>query len=239
MKRSYQLTAARKRALHRAQLISARKRKGRGKRVSRNTKIAAASVAGVSAAVLLGSAAYGRHKVSGSSMYGASPRGVTPMINVVGVEVPGTTRAGLRIARYNRREGFAVNYTHRNKHGDRTIFSYRHIPLTREALRATMGKKVSQAQNVTVTHHIPSPEHHDPAAYAQANAIALTQEGRGRRAGLSRLASARKQLQKKGIPTNEVYRRVLEYEKLMKKNGVEINPSHRSMVWKMIAGEGF
>lgn len=101
MKRSYQLTAARKRALHRAQLISARKRKGRGKRVSRNTKIAAASVAGVSAAVLLGSAAYGRHKVSGSSMYGASPEGVTPMINVV-ESVPGT-RAGLRIARYNRK----------------------------------------------------------------------------------------------------------------------------------------
>lgn len=140
MAKAYRLTSRRKVALRKAQLISARKRKGKGG-MSRRKRNVILGVTGVSAVALTGSAAYARHKISGSSVHGPLSRDITPMIKIAGVEVPGT-RAGMRLANYGGKDGFALNYTSRNSKGDRIMFGYRHVPLTMEALKASFGRKV-------------------------------------------------------------------------------------------------
>jgi hypothetical protein len=142
MAKSYRLTAKRKIALRKAQLVSARKRKGKGLS-SRTKRNAAIGVTGVTTAVMLGGAAYGRHKLSGSQVVMVNgKREPTPMINIVGVEVPGT-RAGIRIARYKgSRQGFALSVVSRNSSGDKTLLSYRHRQLSKGAVQAAVfGKK--------------------------------------------------------------------------------------------------
>lgn len=140
----YRLTASRQRALRKAQLVSARKRKGKG--LSRNQVIAAT---GVTAAVIAGGAAYGRHKLSGSVLMINNPRTPTPMTNLAGVELP-ATKAGLSVGAFKvgrKRKPKAkpsttpyandtlFSYTSRNNAGDKT-FAYRHRELRGSRLRA-------------------------------------------------------------------------------------------------------
>lgn len=159
----YRLTASRQRALRKAQLVSARKRKGKG--LSRNQVIAAT---GVTAAVIAGGAAYGRHKLSGSVlMLGSGGRTPTPMANVAGVELP-ATQAGLSVGAFKvgrKRKPKAkpsstpyandtlFSYTSRNSSGDRT-YSYRHRELRGSRLRAyaqfVQGRRVGGAPSTVV-----------------------------------------------------------------------------------------
>lgn len=145
MAKAYRLTVKRQAALRKAQLVSARKRKGKGKGKglsSRTKRNAAIGVTGVSAAVLLGGAAYGTHKLSGSQVVMVNgKREPTPMITIAGTQVPGT-RAGIRIARYGSRSK-AIVITHRNKNGDKTLLSYRQnsLMLNARIKAAVFGKK--------------------------------------------------------------------------------------------------
>ena len=199
MAKAYRFTQSRRVALHRAQLISARKRKGRGvspkaKRVMKATGIAAAAGVAVAGTAVV---ARQRHVRSGSSLHGpVGPRTATPMINVVGVAVPGT-RAGLRVHRYGKGEGFAVTYTSRNSKGDRTMVGYRHVPLPKGT--SLFGKQMDKSP-AEVTGWQPTTAAH-PANIEQDlfNSIQtknpLTPEGKSHRNGvrgsLSRQSRAR------------------------------------------------
>lgn len=229
---SYRLTPARMRALKKAQLVSARKRKGKGKR---NAIIGAT---GVSLAVLAGGAAYGRHKLSGSSLtMHDSPRTHTPMINIAGVAVPGT-RAGLRVSNYGRREGFSATYTSRNSKGDKLLFGYRHIPLTKEALKSAFGRKIAKGvvnKTPWLKDNRPDPDYR-PSGFDQklfddiSNGGSMTKENRARVRVGQRTSYGGGLVRSRTIPEIEVIARTGKYKASMKSAGIDIDWAHESYI---------
>lgn len=245
MAKAYRLTASRKRALRKAQLISARKRRGKGKpkrKLSRNQRRAAIGVAGVSAAVLTGTGAYARHKASGSKIIGPiGPRTATPTINIAGVQLPGT-RAGIRVHRY-KGEGFAITGVHRNKKGDKHVFTYRHNPLTKEAVKAMVGMKVKSGPNDgwqprAARQPGQLPDGFNNEIFQQAalqrtgKHAALTVPGRRHRASGFMQGRGGAQARNKLIPFREALARAEKYKLLMAESGTTIDPDHLYYVQK-------
>lgn len=260
--RRYNYTQRRKAALRRAQLISARKRKG--KRIKTGAIIGAT---GVTAAVIAGSGAYYRHKRSGSTLSGPMARGITPSVNIVGVEVP-VTHAGVRFSRYKKSQGFSVHYTHRNSKGDKYLMGYRHKPLPQGTIRRDVGVlrgrvtaklfgKPLPAHSDVVTGWQPSSaqpsELHQDIIDSYPNrsggwsrdprrrwvAGALTAEGRGRRGSLRIASETQRQAEKKPIPQTEVMARVRDYDKQMRAKGIIPNQAHLFRVAREIRKQGF
>lgn len=231
---AYRLTPARRRALRNAQLISARKRK-------RNKKIAKGVLAGAGVA-LIGAAAYGRHKRSGSSLYMKPIVSDTPTQEIAGRRVK-ATRAGLRVSRHN--SGFSATLTARIPivKKDILLLSYRHKPLTRYAL---LGRKVKN----TVTEFKPQNAYpgYDPETrrvtpvpdiYRWANEVPLSEANKNRRNVYKYQNSiARGVYIRKGIGGVEAIRRLRKYENSLKKRGVEYNRPHAEEVFKQLLEEG-
>ena len=67
MARRHQMTAKRRAALRKAQLVSAQKRKGRGRKYAKRTAIATGVVAGVGATAVFGVGAIGAHQIKHAS----------------------------------------------------------------------------------------------------------------------------------------------------------------------------
>ena len=242
MAKVYRFTNQRRKALKKAQLISARKRKGkgRGRKLSKNQRRAAIGVLATSGIALTGSAAYARHKISGSQFI-VTPggRSSTPMINIAGVEVPGT-RAGVRVSNYGGGD-FAVTGTHRNKKGDKQLFAYRHRPLTMDAVKATFGMKIKGAPEKVGEWKPPqsfkygeTPLGYDESAFHQASMLgaknALTSAGKAHRKVGSRRSRSGSQIRAKHIPYDEMAARTRYYKSIMKKNGIHIDPAHEYYV---------
>lgn len=242
MARAYRFTNQRRKALKKAQLISARKRKGRGgsRSMSKNQRRAAVGVLATSGIAIAGTAAYARHKISGSQFIGnVGSRSDTPMIRVVGVEVPGT-RAGIRVSNYGGGD-FAVTGTHRNKRGDKQLFAYRHRPLTMDAVKATLGMKIKGAPEKVGEWKPPqsfksgeTPPGYNADAYNTASMYgaknALTDEGKAHRLVGSRRSRGGSQIRAKHIPYEESKARLRYYKSIMKKNGINIDPAHEYYV---------
>lgn len=202
MKRNYRFTASRKRALHKAQLISARKRKGRGqkKKMSRGAKIATVGVLSAGAVSLTGGAAYARHKASGSMLYVGGRTESIPNV-IAGVNLGFVGKTGFNLSKYEPTEGFALTYRSRNKKGDKLI-SYRHKPVTmgqakeygsrvakrgilsvhrnvavaRPAVRSMFGRQIGGGPR-TVVNHTPEAAI-DMDVYAQVNRMTFTSSTR-------------------------------------------------------------
>lgn len=240
MARAYRFTNQRRKALKKAQLISARKRKGRGRSMSKNQRRAAIGVLATSGIALAGSAAYARHKISGSQFMGkVGPRSATPMMTIAGVEAPGT-RAGVMVSNYGGGD-FAMTATHRNKRGDKQLFAYRHRPLTMDAVKATFGMKIKGAPEKVGEWKPPqsfkageTPPGYDADAYNTASMYgaknALTNEGKAHRKVGSRRSRGGSQIRAKHIPYEEAKARLLYYKSIMKKNGITIDKAHEYYV---------
>ena len=223
----YRLTPSRRAALRKAQLISARKRKGRRK--------AAIGVLAAGGVALVGAAAYGRHKRSGSSLYMRPSMTDTPMMDIGGRKVPGT-KVGIRRAKYG--SGYAVTVSARipfaNK--DIHILSYRHKPLTRYAL---LGRKVKKAENLSQPERLPVPQYADPGTYQWANSEPLSEANANRRNIYQwENSNARTAYNRKGIGGVEAIRRLRKYENALKKRGLAYNREHVDMVFKRMLEEG-
>lgn len=238
----YRLTPNRKRALRKAQLVSARKRKGKG--LSRNKVIAAT---GVTAAVLAGGAAYGRHKLSGSVLIAnAGSRTPTPMMNIAGERIPGT-RAGLAVSAHGKGD-FSYTYTSRNKSGDRTLFTYRHKPLRASRLRAygrlIRGRRIGGSP-ASVTNFKPSSAEFTPKQeelFQWANRDALSSGAKRIRRNLMIQNDPAKKIRVAALEADtlrpisgglvrkiggdEAYRRTNKYLNALKKQGVAYDFNH-------------
>lgn len=260
--RNYNYTSRRKAALRKAQLVSARKRKG--KHLKRGALIGAT---GVAAATLAGSAAYYRHKRSGSQILGPMARSATPTSNLVGVEVP-ATHAGLRFSRFSKKNGFSVHYMHRNASGDRYIAGYRHRALPKGALKADVGVLKAKVTAKLTGSKLPShggvttewaPNSASPSelhvdildAYPQRTggrsrdpkrrwvAGALTSEGRGRRGSLRIISQTQRLTEGKLLPELEVRARVRDYQEKLRDAGIMPNYAHLVMAARHIRRQGY
>lgn len=244
MAKAYRLTTARRKALRKAQLISARKRKGKG--LSRKTQ---QRIGIVSAAALVGGAAYARHKLSGSSIHG--PIGgitSTPMIKTLRGEkvasVPGT-RAGLRVANYNRRDGFSMTLTARAGKREALLGGYRHKPLTMEGLKAVIGNKLRGGTPANVTGWNPraarrkSPRKLDSELMRQINTRqpAFTKKENARRRLARRNSIGGAIARGRTISRIEAYRREREYIRIMATQGIEVNAAHKLAVGRAFLRE--
>lgn len=259
MRRNYRFTPNRRTALKRAQLISARKRKGRGVSPKAKRMMAASGLAAVGALAVAGGSAYAyrRHKLSGSSIHGPiGDRTPTPMIGTVSrsgkkrVVVPGT-RAGIRIHSYGKKQGFGITITHRNRHGDRVLAGYRHVPLPKG--QSVFGRKMDSGP-AQVTGWQPTTAAHPEIEtgvdlFNSINGSPLTYEGRAHRNAIrgtarwnSRALSSRKAKENVGaesrlifgnrIPELEVIARTRVYEQGMAERGTKINTVHRDYIMK-------
>ncbi len=259
MAKSYRLTAARKRALHRAQLISARKRKGKGrgkKKLSTRSKVAIGvgvlGTAGAATTALAGTAAYTRHKWSGSTIqtFAKSP---TPTAKAFDIETRKmvdrpVTKPGLRIYTFDTHS--AVSYMSRHK-GQDQLSLYIHRPLRKTRLRAgiriikadILGRKIRGAPKGVVGKTPPqakpdpttlSPFDDYPESremYQWANKLALTSDARARRrANMHRRNNGRPQ--KFGIDGQERNRRFNKYRNGMRKKGITISDAHMSRIMR-------
>ena len=237
MAKAYRLTSARMRSIKKAQLISARKRKGKRLKINRKAAIAATIGTGVA---LTGVAAYARHKASGSVLAGPFPREATPSTSLAGVQLP-VVRSGMRIANFGK-DGFAVTVRHRNSKGDKLLLSYRHIPL---------GRKISGGPAEVVkfkpdSAH-PSDLHMDvldsfPTRTADRGRNryvkgALTDEGRSRRNVLrfrTDTSISARQMAKKPLPNNEVISRANMYREIVEGRGVKVNQAHMNLAREIL-----
>jgi hypothetical protein len=128
----YRMTPKRKAALHKAQIASARKRKGHGK-----AKTAAAVVGGVA---LIGGAAYARHRYSGSS-FGVK---TNSHLSAITGDVSGSRPASLRMTRQGRNRTIAFQTAKRGPLGKSKTYSYTHVPLRIGGSKAVAGRKIDR-----------------------------------------------------------------------------------------------
>lgn len=263
---AYRLTTARRKALRKAQLISARKRKGRG--ISRKTQ-ARIGIAGTAA--LIGVAAYGRHKLSGSSLHGPYGPTSTPMVRALRgdkiVNIPATS-AGLSVSNYDMRNGFAVTLKARAFGKESLLFGYRHKPLTVEGIKNIVGRKLRGGTPAAVTQWNPvSARKKSPTKID----MSIIQGFRTRRAFTYKENARRKVARRGSVMTNysearlrqnppprsatyaggiggiqarsrtisslEAFKRLQEYERIMTSRGVSINAAHRSIAGQILLRE--
>lgn len=144
-KTRYRLTAARRRALRKAQLVSARKRKGKGKGTKQSNGIrrgvlGATGVIGVAAVT----GVYARHKLSGSKLSG--PFGSTPTPkSILGTNIgKGTSLTYAPLGR----DSAIVSGQIRARGRDKVMFLYEHKKITKahftkdNVMKSLFGKKV-------------------------------------------------------------------------------------------------
>jgi hypothetical protein len=264
---AYRLTTARRKALRKAQLVSARKRKGRG--ISRKTQ-ARIGIAGTAA--LIGVAAYGRHKLSGSSLHGPYGPTSVPMTRALRgdkiVSVPATS-AGLRVSNYDMRNGFAMTLKARAFGKESLLFGYRHKPLTAEGIKNIVGRKLRGGTPADVTKWNPvsarkkSPTRIDMGIIEGfRSGRAFTPEERARRkvarrgsSGMVPYSADRLRqfprpssagyssniggtlARSRRINTMEAILRGREYERIMAARGININAAHRTIMGRILLRE--
>lgn len=248
--RVYRLTPARKRALHKAQLASARKR-SRNKKIVKGV-LATTAVAGGLA--LTGRAAYVRHKLSGSTFTGPSAvRTPTATMELVGVKLnvfkDGFTHRNLGA------DGHRITYDHRNKQGDRRLLTYHHRkmgPITMDAVKATFGAKIKGAPQ-QVTQHKPhqaiqnpadvtfidinhglidhvSKKKHESTAKLHGRLVRFGPEG------AKKSPAIRNALKRRigDVSLIEVLERTRHYKAAMAKNGITISREHERLVSQIL-----
>lgn len=243
---AYRFTPGRRKALRKAQLVSARKRKGRG--LSRGAKV---GILAAGAVALTGSAAYARHKLSGSTFHGGI-YGITvptPTTKMVGVELNVGSGTGFTYNNYGK-EGMALSFKLRRKGRDKT-WLYRHTPLTMEAVKAAFGKKAGPEPSKVTQWKPPqaNPSTPDAGLYEWANRVALTQEVKQKRKAATRgkiispdgkttsYPVARVMASERTIDGEEVWRRRWKYLNGMKAAGKKFNMEHIIMVDNLIRRE--